>query len=172
MIAVMAIISLSFTSCDRDSEVAGILDGTWSGQMSIKYGGYTTTRSVIHFDNDNDFYSGTGYWLDYYDGSYWNNSDVRPSRFTWKVNQGVIYIYFTGEDSNLRIYNYTISDNYFSGVIKASNGNEAKFNLTKDTGYYNWRGYNYYNKVSNSTDSLNIVSSTDSLKPKREVVSK
>lgn len=35
MIAVMAIISLSFTSCDKDSDIAYTLDGTWKGDMYI-----------------------------------------------------------------------------------------------------------------------------------------
>ena len=38
-VALMALMSLTFTSCDEDSDIAYTLDGTWSGYMntSVSY---------------------------------------------------------------------------------------------------------------------------------------
>lgn len=66
-VALMALMSLTFTSCDEDSDIAYTLDGTWKGNMYVEYGGYDATYTVIRFDQNDGFYSGTGYWIDYYD---------------------------------------------------------------------------------------------------------
>ncbi len=170
MIAVMAIISLSFTSCDKDSEVAYTLDGTWKGNMYIYYGSYESVYSIIEFDQNDGLYSGTGYWTDFYDNNYWGNYSYRPStRFNWTVRNGNIYITFADGSSDVIIYNYSISDNYFRGTIEAANGNKADFSLTKYGSSYNWRDY-YYNETPTGIDS--VTSTSDSIMPKREVVIK
>lgn len=48
--AFIALMSISFTSCDDDSDIAYTLDGTWKGNMSVEYGNYDAVYSVIHFD--------------------------------------------------------------------------------------------------------------------------
>ncbi len=170
MIALVAVISLSFTSCDKDSEVAYTLDGTWKGNMYIQYGAYESTYSIIEFDQNDGLYSGTGYWTDFYGSSYWNGKAYRPtSSFRWTVRNGNIYITFNDGSSDVVIYDYRISDNYFTGVIEANNGNRASFSLTKYGSTYNWRDY-YYSE--SPTEVGTVTSGTDSIQPKREVVIK
>lgn len=36
--AFIALMSISFTSCDDDSDIAYTLDGTWKGNMLVEYG--------------------------------------------------------------------------------------------------------------------------------------
>lgn len=38
--AFIALMSISFTSCDDDSDIAYTLDGTWKGNMLVEYGKY------------------------------------------------------------------------------------------------------------------------------------
>ena len=56
--AFIALMSISFTSCDDDSDIAYTLDGTWTGNMFVKYGNNKATYSVIRFDQNDGFYSG------------------------------------------------------------------------------------------------------------------
>lgn len=55
--AFIALMSISFTSCDDDSDIAYTLDGTWKGNMLVKYGNCDATYSVIRFDQNDGFYS-------------------------------------------------------------------------------------------------------------------
>lgn len=170
MVALVAFFTLSFTSCDKDSEVAYTLDGTWKGYMYIYYGSYQSTYSIIEFDQNDGLYSGTGYWTDFYEDYSWSGKNYRPtSRFNWTVRNGNIYISFLDGSSDVTIYNYSINDNYFRGTIEAANGNKADFSLTKYGSSYNWRDY-YYSETSNTVDS--VTSSNVSIMPKREVVIK
>lgn len=78
-LAMVALMSLSFTSCDEDANTAYYLDGTWRGNMYVNssYNGvtYTSTYSVITFNAGYD--SGDGYWVDYYsNGPYGNRNYV------------------------------------------------------------------------------------------------
>ena len=50
--AFIALMSISFTSCDDDSDIAYTLDGTWKGNMLVEYGNYDATYSVIRFDQN------------------------------------------------------------------------------------------------------------------------
>lgn len=45
--AFIALMSISFTSCDDDSDIAYTLDGTWKGNMLVEYGNYSALYSVI-----------------------------------------------------------------------------------------------------------------------------
>lgn len=65
--AFIALMSISFTSCDDDSDIAYTLDGTWKGNMLVEYGNHNALYSVIRFDQNDGIYSGTGYWIDYFD---------------------------------------------------------------------------------------------------------
>lgn len=158
----MTIVCLSFTSCDKDADRAYTLDGVWKGNMYIWYGEYESSYSIIEFDQ----YSitsnyGTGYWIDYYDGNYWNGYNYRPYRtFSWSVNNGTIYIRFNDGSSEVTIYDYSLSDNYFSGTMNAANGNKVSFTLSKYGNAYKWNDYNY----SESPASIDKVNS-DSIHP-------
>lgn len=56
--AFIALMSISFTSCDDDSDIAYTLDGTWKGNMLVE--NRNALYSVIRFDQNDGFYSGTG----------------------------------------------------------------------------------------------------------------
>lgn len=45
--AFIALMSISFTSCDDDSDIAYTLDGTWEGNMLVEYGNHNALYSVI-----------------------------------------------------------------------------------------------------------------------------
>ena len=50
--AFIALMSISFTSCDDDSDIAYTLDGTWKGNMLVEYGNHNALYSVIRFDQN------------------------------------------------------------------------------------------------------------------------
>ena len=60
-IAFMALMAMTFTSCDEDAEIAYTLEGTWSGNMyvSMEYDGrvYDATYSELCFSRDPYRYS-------------------------------------------------------------------------------------------------------------------
>ena len=53
--AFIALMSISFTSCDDDSDIAYTLDGTWKGNMLVEYGNRNALYSVIRFDQNDGF---------------------------------------------------------------------------------------------------------------------
>lgn len=55
--AFIALMSISFTSCDDDSDIAYTLDGTWKGNMLVEYGNHNALYSVIRFDQNDGIYS-------------------------------------------------------------------------------------------------------------------
>lgn len=162
-VALMTIVCLSFTSCDKDSDIAYTLDGTWKGDMYIWYGEYESSYSIIDFDQEG-LYSGTGSWTDFYD-HYWGSYNYRPTRrFSWTVNNGNIYIKFYDGSSPITIYDYSISNNYFRGTMDAANGNRVSFSLSKYGSDYHWNDY-YYDETNTSIGSV----SSDSIKPRVDV---
>lgn len=158
--ALIAMISLSFTSCDKDAEIAYNLDGgTWRGTMYTYYGGYEATSSVIHFNQNDGWRSGDGYWIDYFSNYYWHNNNYIANHISWTVNNGNINIYLEEEGIRVVIYNYVLTDSRFSGVIELSNGERKDFSLYRDNYGYNWNNYYWgYSKQSAGLDSLHITS--------------
>lgn len=130
--AFIALMSISFTSCDDDSDIAYTLDGTWKGNMLVKYGNCDATYSVIRFDQNDGFYSGTGYWIDYFKGNYWHGNNYIANHITWTVRNRNIYITLLDEGSDVVIYDYALGDRKFSGYVDADNGNRAYFELYRD----------------------------------------
>lgn len=169
--AFIALMSISLTSCDDDSDIAYTLDGTWRGNMSVEYGNYDAVYSVIHFDQTDGIYSGTGYWIDYYQGDYWHGNNYIANRIRWTVRNKSIYIYFLDENSNGAIISdYALSDRKFSGYVEVpGNGNRAYFELYRDSYSYNWRDYDWgydwdyddgwgYSKQHSGLENTQIVS--------------
>lgn len=175
-VALMALMSLTFTSCDEDSDIAYTLDGTWTGNMYVEYGGYDATYTVIRFDQNDGFYSGTGYWIDYYDRNYWDGRNYIANRIRWTVRNSNIYIDLIDEGNSVVIYDYTLNDRNFSGYVNAENGNRAYFEMHSDSKGYNWRDYDWgYNKLDTSIGMGGISSraaSTSAEKPVRKFVVK
>lgn len=156
--AFIALMSISFTSCDEDSDIAYTLDGTWRGNMYVQYGNVDATYSVIRFDQNDGIYSGTGYWIDYFDRNYWHGNNYIANRITWTVRNRNIYITLLDENSNVVIYDYALGDRKFSGYVEADNGNRAYFELSRDS--YNWRDdYDWgYSKQYSGLENTQIVS--------------
>ena len=156
--AFIALMSISFTSCDEDSDIAYTLDGTWRGNMYVQYGNVDATYSVIRFDQNDGIYSGTGYWIDYFDRNYWHGNNYIANRITWTVRNRNIYITLLDENSDVVIYDYALGDRKFSGYVEADNGNRAYFELSRDS--YNWRDdYDWgYSKQYSGLENTQIVS--------------
>lgn len=131
----MAVLSFSFVSCDEDAEIGYTLEGTWKGNMYVSstYSGrtYDATYSEIDFTS--------GIWVDYYSNAPY---DYIANHITWTVNNGTIYVHFVEENTDIRIFDYSLSDYYFSGSIYSGN-QTVDFRLTH-TSSPNWSGYYYY----------------------------
>ena len=156
--AFIALMSISLTSCDEDSDIAYTLDGTWRGNMYVQYGNVDATYSVIRFDQNDGIYSGTGYWIDYYQEDYWHGNNYIANRIRWTVRNRNIYITLLDENSDVVIYDYALGDRKFSGYVEADNGNRAYFELSRDS--YNWRD-DYdggYSKQHSGLENAQIVS--------------
>ena len=169
--AFIALMSISFTSCDDDSDIAYTLDGTWKGNMLVEYGGVDAVYSVIHFDQTDGIYSGTGYWIDYYQEDYWHGNNYIANRIRWTVCNKSIYIDFLDENSDGAIISdYALSDRKFSGYVEVlGNGNRAYFELYRDSYSYNWRDYDWgydwdyddgwgYSKQHSGLENTQVVS--------------
>ena len=130
-VIIFAVTPFTFVSCDEDYEIADTLWGVWEGKMYVQstWNGqtYMSSYSVIQFDRaPNHYDSGTGYWIDYYSGAPW---DYFASHIDWIVSNGTIKIYSYEDDSYYYIYDYSLSDNHFSGVIDSEYGDPMEFYL-------------------------------------------
>lgn len=160
-VALLALMSFTFTSCDEDSDIAYTLDGTWKGNMYVEYGNYDATYSVIRFDQNDGLYSGTGYWIDYFNDNYWGGHNYIANRIRWTVRNSNIYIDLVDEGNSVVIYDYALNDRKFSGYVDAENGNRAYFEMYRDSYGYNWRDYDWgydYSKWDSSIDLGNVSS--------------
>ena len=128
-----ALMTFTFIGCTEDDDIADTLWGVWEGDMHVwsEWDGevYTAYETEIGFDRDPYTYaSGTGYWVDYYSGAPW---DYFASHITWTVSNGTIRIYSEEDNTYFYIYNYSLSDNYFTGTIESEWGDPMDFRLRK-----------------------------------------
>lgn len=166
----VAISAMTFTSCDDDAEVAYLLEGAWRGNMYAHhaYNGhpYAATYTEIEFYSGYD--SGTGVWVDYYSDAPW---DYIANHIDWHVRNENIYIHFVEDNVDAVIYDYSLSDNYFTGYIELEDGTWADFRLTKtyspnwDDDYY-WGCDDWWNKAPNDSVPLTRSVNPDE-KPQR-----
>ena len=156
MMAMMAMLTLSLTSCETDEQIAYTLEGTWTGDMSIEdWDGYSYVSSEITFLKDPYTYSeGSGLWVDYYD-----YRGYVPTHFNWVVEYGTIYIHFIEDNWDVEIRHYTLSDNHFRGRFYDGD-KEVRFDLFNSLRRYEnsydwdyWGGSHYYTRgaVADST---------------------
>lgn len=142
-----------FTACERDEDVeeSMVLSGSWQGNWGMYYeyqyrDGYV--RRFDSYDTDIEFtpdyrYAthGYGYQVDWYrEGPY----ERLSYRFNWSIHNGVIHItYPANHHYDVDIYDYYLSNNYFSGSF--SSGGDA-FRLRKLSDFYwdDYYGYDYY----------------------------
>lgn len=142
--ALFGMTAMTLTSCDEDVFTSNTLEGTWEGKMYItsyyNNHSYTATYSQIEFTTDPyRFTAGYGYWVDYYSNAPW---DYYASHIKWNVKNGAINIYFMEDDDLITIYDYRLTNRYFSGYIYDNYGQEIQFKLTH-TSSPNWDSYGY-----------------------------
>lgn len=176
----MAFVSLTLTSCDDDVEIARTLEGTWEGDMytSIKFSDgriYDISYSQICFlSNPYTYTSGDGYWVDYYDNAYWGSYNYVTSHIEFTVRNRVINIYFVEDHETVSIYDYSLSDNYFSGYIELYNGDRRQFRLrhvnSPNWGSYSRWGYddNYDYYYYGNKNALNFNDDDNAVAPKKD----
>ena len=143
----LAVLSMSFTSCewDDDDAIAYTLEGTWKGNMyvSSEWDGrvYDATYSELCFLRDPYRYSsGKGYWVDYYNNAGWGRNYV-ANHIEWTVYNRTIKVDFLEEGTTLWIEDFSLDDNYFEGTIYDGES-RVEFQLTH-TSSPNWNNYYY-----------------------------
>lgn len=183
--AMVALMSISFTSCDEDNDIADTLNGTWKGYMDIgyTYGNhyYASTTSEITFQGDGLYAShGTGYWIDRYSRAPW---DYVANHIEWQVSNGVVRVHFLEENTYATIYDYSLNDDYFYGTLECGKSS-ADFKLVKTYSPNSWNYYWYgtdswYDSWSNGwakphaggfDETRSSSANSDSLKYLRRVV--
>lgn len=171
MMAMMAMMTLSFTSCETDEEIAYTLEGTWTGDMSIEdWKGYSYVSSEITFLKDPYTYSeGSGLWVDYYYGG-----GYVPTHFNWFVEYGTIYIHFVEDNWDVEIRHYSLSDNHFRGKFYDGD-KEVRFDLYNTSrryeGSYDWDrwGSSHYYTRSAADSSLSTDSTVTTDRPRHRI---
>jgi hypothetical protein len=167
-------ISVNVTSNGSGDETSGSLEGTWSGNMYVSsyYGGrdyYATHTEITFLQDPLHFTKGSGYWVDYYDGTGapW---EYVADHIDWRVDNGRLTVYFREEGTSVVISDFRLSNSYFIGCIYDA-GNTVNFSLTSIPspdwssysywGYDSWygSGYNpYYSPATRAAgDSTTIV---------------
>lgn len=175
LVVLMVMATATLTSCNDDEVIADTLWGVWRGDMYVTdyYNGqsYRSAYSIIEFDKDEYSYaSGTGYWVDYFSNAPW---DYYASPIEWQVNNGEVLIYSTYDDTYFTIYNYKLSDNYFTGEILSENNTLQEFSLRKtDSPYwsnYTWGYGDYYGYAKARIDGSKNAAKADGLHVRRIV---
>jgi len=149
--------TLSLTSCDTDDSIGYTLEGTWQGNlyMTCTYDGvtYQSTYTEICFLSDPYRYSsGYGYWADHYN-TYIGGYNYVGSRFSWRVINGDIHIYFYDDDTEIWIEDYRLNDRHFMGRIYYGD-TFVDFDLVHvdsphwDNYYFYDSYYGYYNRTN------------------------
>lgn len=130
-----------------DRQRANVISGEWEGNFGMYYtianpytgqattfdANYTYVRFMSNYPGAR---SGTGQQIDFYrSGPY----EYQYYRFLWEVRNGVLYLTYP-QDHNLdvAIYDYYLSDRYFSGRMGDSN---FAFQLGR-------LSYNHWNRFS------------------------
>lgn len=140
----MAVATLSLTSCNDDEDISNTLWGVWKGNLGMYYPDgsvdYQAAYSVLSFDKDPGRYaSGTGHWIDYYDdGPY----SYYATNITWSVDNGRVTIHSLEDDEYWFITDYSLSNDVFRGILEGEKGFTLKFSLFK-TATPNWNDYDW-----------------------------
>ena len=104
---------------------------------------YDASYSEVCFlRNPSKFASGDGYWIDYYNDyrRYGWERNYIANHINWQVINGNIRIHFREDNSYVTIYEYSLTDNHFSGYIEMRNGARQRFSLVH-TSSPNWSSY-------------------------------
>ncbi|MBQ9171325.1 MAG: hypothetical protein IJ219_08715 [Bacteroidaceae bacterium] len=139
--------ALFLSSCrDMDTDQSMALSGQWRGDFGMFYDyidGHGRTYTFDSYDTRLTFVPaydyatyGRGTQVDYYDyGPY----EYQYYKFSWEIRNGYIYLtYDYDHQLDVRISNYRMTNDYFSGVFSNSG---TRFNLRKMVDFYNWTPY-------------------------------
>lgn len=144
----------AFTSCDvwyddNDYDQSKALSGQWTGDFGMNYTytftyrGRRYTEIFDSYDTDVVFYPdhngatyGYGKQVDFYEyGPY----EYIYHKFDWRIVNGIVQLrYYEFPDMDTDIYDYHMTNDYFTGYF--DNSNEG-FKLRKIADYYNWTPY-------------------------------
>ena len=89
---------------------------------------------------------------------------------------GTIYIDFVEDGTRVRIYNYSLNDNYFSGELELTNGRRQHFSMRKvaspNWGRYQWGYYDdyydYYDYYYSNKSALTFSDDENAIAPKKD----
>ena len=154
-------------TADRDDGNTGrgdhtsVVDGCWRGTVNYynKWDGHTYSNTEIEFvPSVIDSNSGTGYWVDYYDG--FNSGYYVYNTMKWTATNDCLNITLDQEKSNFTIQNYNFTDSSFGGTIYYNN-NPITFELQSITSPYlgTWNKYTLYSASSDAKDSTSLIKS-------------
>ena len=117
-IGIVAMLSMTLSSCGEDEDVARRLDGIWEGEVrqnwAWRWSDYSTYQYVdMEFYIDPYYYAeGTGVEYDYT-----SSFSYVVCPFSFRVRSGVIYIDYR-DGTMVRITNYSLSSGRFSGTFR------------------------------------------------------
>lgn len=132
-----------------------VVDGCWRGTVNYynKWDGHTYSNTEIEFvPSTTDSNSGTGYWVDYYDG--FNSGYYVYNTMTWTASNDCLNITLNQEKSSFTIQNYSFTDTSFSGTIYYNN-NPITFELQNISSPYlgTWNKYTPYSASADTTST-------------------
>ena len=135
-----------FWYVDEEEEEQEVYDatGTWKGNMHISTdynnNSYHSTFTEFTFnENPMSLTSGTGYWVDYYSDAPW---DYICNHIIWNIQNNVMYINFTEDNTVLIISNFSLQFDRFVGIV-SDNEHQINFELYH-TSTPNFDRYNYW----------------------------
>lgn len=139
---VLMISAMSLVSCepDFDSDRGYMLSGKWFGDVGMYIDGRPARGSVLEFIPTGNYTSGYGTEIDYY-GRYGVQTVYHD--FEWYVADGVIVLLFDNPDLDCKIWDYSLSDSYFTGYMDGAYS-ETRFRLQSYGKYWNINGYGGY----------------------------
>ena len=133
--------AVSFTSCEKEEEVALTMSGTWetSNQLFVRtYKGkeLKTTKTVFYFEHERDRATvGDGYAVEYYDNSELPVTYHHIRWETWTRRNGDVGIEVDYSETRDKwaTTSYIIDDNNFSGKCNLNDGSDQPFTFKRGT---------------------------------------
>lgn len=172
--AFVAMCVFSLTSCEKDDDeaISSTLSGCWQGVLSTTYYdelGLTGEDYItVFYFNQTSYTGGTGYELDY--DLYSPQSSSALGYFRWEVYGTTIHLLYN-DGTDAYIYNYSLNQNYFSGVLDDGTERNINFRMKYLSNFdvNNFYGYNSAKYLSRSVGEAPMIKgksiiSRDSLK--------
>lgn len=144
-VGIVAMLSMTLSSCNDDNNIADTLNGIWEGEVSQswswRWDDYTVYQYVeMEFITDPYRYAkGYGYEYDYYR----NSRYYEKCRFYFEVRNGRIYLDYD-DGARVCISNYRLTNYRFEGTFRDYRTGDylADFSFVKIASY-RYDRYNY-----------------------------